>query len=63
MVGSSMLIHRCIGNSCEGRSEAPILKYDYDGNLLDSFGAGLFVFPHGGTVDYEGKSLGHGRAQ
>jgi len=23
--------------------------------LLDSFGAGLFVFPHGATVDYEGN--------
>ena len=49
------VIHRCIDNSCEGRSEAPILKYDYDGNLLNSFGAGLFIFPHGGTVDYEGN--------
>ena len=49
------VIHRCIDNSCAGRSEPPILKYDYDGNLLDSFGAGLFVFPHGATVDYEGN--------
>ena len=49
------VVHRCIDNSCDGRSEAPILKYDYDGNLLDSFGAGLFVFPHGATVDYEGN--------
>jgi DNA-binding beta-propeller fold protein YncE len=49
------VIHRCIDNSCDGRNEAPILKYDYDGNLLDSFGAGLFVFPHGATVDYEGN--------
>ena len=49
------VVHRCIGNSCDGRSEAPILKYDYEGNLLDSFGAGLFVFPHGATVDYEGN--------
>ena len=49
------VIHRCVDNSCEGRSEDPILKYDYDGNLLDSFGTGLFVFPHGATVDYEGN--------
>ena len=49
------VIHRCIDNSCDGRGEAPILKYDYNGNLLDSFGAGLFVFPHGATVDYEGN--------
>lgn len=49
------VVHRCIDNSCEGRSEAPILKYDYDGKLLASFGAGLFVFPHGATVDSAGN--------
>lgn len=49
------VIHRCADNSCEGRSEAPILKYDYTGKLLDAFGEGLFIFPHGATVDYEGN--------
>ncbi len=49
------VIHRCANNSCEGRSEAPILKYDYAGNLLSSFGEGLFIFPHGATVDAEGN--------
>jgi len=49
------VIHRCQANSCDGRSEPPILKYDYDGNLLNSFGSGLFVFPHGATVDMEGN--------
>jgi len=49
------VIHRCVDNSCDGRSEPPILKYDYDGNLLTSFGAELFVFPHGATVDHEGN--------
>lgn len=49
------VIHRCANNSCEGRSEPPILKFDYNGNLLDSFGAGLFIFPHGATVDAEGN--------
>ena len=49
------VIHRCFENSCEGRIETPILKFDYEGNLLDSFGAGLFIFPHGATVDYEGN--------
>jgi len=49
------VIHRCVENSCEGRSEDPILKYDYEGNLLDSFGGGLFIFPHGATVDTEGN--------
>ncbi len=49
------VIHRCVDNSCAGRSEPPILKYDYEGRLLDSFGAGLFVFPHGATVDADGN--------
>lgn len=49
------VIHRCFANSCEGRSEPPILKYDYEGNLLATFGSGLFVFPHGATVDAAGN--------
>lgn len=49
------VVHRCAGNSCAGRPEDPILKYDYDGNLLASFGAGLFLFPHGATVDSTGN--------
>lgn len=49
------VVHRCEGNSCEGRDEPPILKYDYGGNLLDSFGRGLFIFPHGATVDNQGN--------
>jgi DNA-binding beta-propeller fold protein YncE len=49
------VVHRCSDNSCEGRSEPPILKYDYEGKLLDSFGQGLFIFPHGATVDSQGN--------
>jgi DNA-binding beta-propeller fold protein YncE len=49
------VVHRCLNNSCEGRSEPPILKFDNDGKLLDSFGEGLFIFPHGATVDAEGN--------
>lgn len=49
------VIHRCINNSCEDRAEAPILKFDYDGRLVASFGEGLFIFPHGATVDSEGN--------
>ena len=48
------VIHRCFENSCENRPEPPILKFDYEGNLIQAFGAGLFVFPHGATVDHEG---------
>ena len=42
-------------NSCAGRSEAPILKYNADGKLLASWGQGMFVFPHGATVDRDGN--------
>jgi sugar lactone lactonase YvrE len=49
------VVHRCVDNSCEGRNEAPIFKYDMDGNLLASFGENLFNFPHGATVDPEGN--------
>ena len=49
------VIHRCFENSCAGREEPPILRFDYDGNLTSAFGEGLFVFPHGATVDHEGN--------
>jgi DNA-binding beta-propeller fold protein YncE len=53
--GSIYVIHRCFNNACTGRSEAPILKYDRNGKLLTSFGAGMFLFPHGATVDRDGN--------
>jgi DNA-binding beta-propeller fold protein YncE len=53
--GSIYVIHRCFANSCAGRSEAPILKYNANGKLLKSWGAGMFIFPHGATVDRDGN--------
>jgi DNA-binding beta-propeller fold protein YncE len=53
--GTIYVVHRCFANSCAGRSEAPILKFNADGKLLASWGQGMFVFPHGGTVDREGN--------
>jgi sugar lactone lactonase YvrE len=53
--GTIFVIHRCFNNSCQGRREAPILKYDRNGKLLASFGQQMFVFPHGATVDNEGN--------
>ena len=32
----------------------PILKFDLDGNVVKSFGAGMFSFPHGFFLDHEG---------
>ena len=49
------VIHRCFENSCAGRSEAPILKYDANGKLLATWGQGMFIFPHGATVDRDGN--------
>jgi sugar lactone lactonase YvrE len=53
--GTIYVIHRCFANSCAGRTEAPILKYDANGRLLKSWGEGLFIFPHGATVDRDGN--------
>ena len=53
--GSVYVIHRCFANSCAGRSEAPILKFDKSGKLLKSWGEGMFVFPHGACVDADGN--------
>ncbi len=46
---------RCGVNSCAGSDLDPILKFDADGNLVTSFGAGMFLFPHGIHVDGQGN--------
>jgi sugar lactone lactonase YvrE len=53
--GGVYVIHRCMDNSCAGRSEPPILKFDKSGKLQKSWGAGMFVFPHGATIDPQGN--------
>jgi len=53
--GSIYVIHRCVANSCANRPEAPILKYDANGKLLASWGAKMFIFPHGATIDRDGN--------
>jgi len=53
--GSIYVIHRCAANSCVDRPEPPILKFDPNGKLLKSWGAGMFNFPHGATVDRDGN--------
>src|SRR5688572_7254714 len=42
---------RCGANTCAGSSLPAILRFDQDGRLTASFGAGMFVFPHGFHVD------------
>jgi sugar lactone lactonase YvrE len=51
------MLSRCEGdgNACLGSKVDPILKFDLNGNLVKSFGAGMFVWPHGFFVDHEGS--------
>lgn len=53
--GNIYVVHRCFENSCAGRPEAPILKFDPAGRLLTSWGAGAYIFPHGLHVDEHGN--------
>lgn len=52
---SVWVAERCAANSCFGSNLDPIMKFDANGKLVRSFGAGLFVFPHGITVDRQGN--------
>jgi len=61
--GNIWVAERCGANTCEGSNLAPILEFDSSGKLLKSFGAGMFLFPHGLTVDKDGNiwvTDGHG---
>ncbi len=42
------------GTPCADSNLAPVLKFDPSGALVTSFGAGLFVYPHGIHVDRDG---------
>jgi DNA-binding beta-propeller fold protein YncE len=52
---SVWVFERCGGESCADSKLPPILHFDSSGKLLASFGAGMFVFPHGITVDHDGN--------
>jgi len=43
------------GFECLDSNLDPILKFDADGNAVESFGAGEFIWPHGIDVDAEGN--------
>ncbi len=53
--GNVWVFERCGANTCAGSNLAPILRFDASGRLTQSFGAGLFVFPHSIHVDREGN--------
>jgi DNA-binding beta-propeller fold protein YncE len=49
------VLSRCGANHCALVPDVdPILKFDLAGNLVDSFGAGIFSWPHGFFLDHEG---------
>jgi sugar lactone lactonase YvrE len=52
--GNVFALHRCGADSCVGRSEPAILKFDPSGELVQSWGAGMFVWPHGLHIDRDG---------
>jgi DNA-binding beta-propeller fold protein YncE len=52
---SIWVFERCGGESCADSKLPPILHFDPTGKLLASFGAGMFVFPHGIAVDPDGN--------
>jgi DNA-binding beta-propeller fold protein YncE len=43
------------GWECLDSDLDPILKFDLDGNLVESFGGGMFIWPHGIHVDADGN--------
>ena len=54
--GKSMWVFdRCGGNTCENSNIDPITKYDASGTVVATFGAKMFVRPHGFSVDRDGN--------
>ena len=54
--GHLWVFHRCFDGNCIGRDDIPaVLKYDPSGTLVDSWGEGLFVWPHGFFLDADGN--------
>jgi hypothetical protein len=54
--GNLLVFHRCFDGNCIGRDEVPaVLKYDPSGALVDAWGQGLFVWPHGFFLDDDGN--------
>lgn len=53
--GNLYVFQRCGANTCIGSSDAPLLKFSPDGQLLWSWGSGMIVWPHGLEIDREDK--------
>ncbi len=48
------ILSRCGANHCASSEQDPIFQFDLEGNVVKSFGARLFSFPHGFFLDHEG---------
>ncbi len=53
--GNLYVFHRCSSDTCIGRSEPPLLKFNPFGELVMRWGEGLFVRPHGLDIDHQGN--------
>ena len=54
--GSLWVFHRCFAQTCTGHDDvAPMLHYDTSGRLVQRWGEGMFVWPHGTYLDTEGN--------
>ena len=53
--GHIWIAERCGVNSCAGSNLPPVLEFDPSGKLLTSFGAGMFIFPHGIWIEKDGS--------
>jgi len=43
------------GDECLDSDLDPVLKFDQKGNVVESFGGGMFIWPHGIDVDVDGN--------
>lgn len=53
--GNIWSVERCGGATCTGKTDAPLLVFGPSGDLVKSLGAGMFIFPHGITIDDQGN--------
>ena len=43
------------GNECLDSDLDPVVQFDLEGNVVNSFGGGMFIWPHGIDIDPEGN--------
>jgi hypothetical protein len=49
------ILARCGANLCAGSDQDPIMKFNLDGDMVDSFGGRLRAWPHGFWLDHDGN--------